>query len=137
MKKFNQENKDNILKIIEKIDGYGDQKAELSKKIDQSIEEITTIIAKELINWKPLKDEMAVCYYPGYDAWYVWFIEEQYGSYRFKETPSWEPRIQSYYRQSIEDSGGGDMIIMPLELFQEINFTLQIRILNKYEEISR
>lgn len=137
MRKFNQENKETILKTIEKIDDYGSQKDELSKKIDKSIEEITSVIGKELKNWKPLQDEMAVCYSPGYSAWYVWFIEKQGESYRFKETPSWEPRIRSYYRQSIENPGGGDMIIMPLDLFQEINYTLQIRIYNKYEDISK
>lgn len=110
----------------------------LEKKIDNLAREIVKKLSKEINAWKPYKDEMAVCYYPDQGAWYVWFVEElgeRY--YRFKETPSWEPRIHNYYSQKLPLKESGNFIVLPLNLFQELNYELRLDISNKYEDISK
>ncbi len=129
-----------VLKIVEAmkdIEKLSDKINKLQKKINRIETYITTTIWKGLKDWKPSKDEMAVCFSPDREnAWFVWFIEKRGDFYRFKETPSWEPRIRMYYRQNIEPEEGGDFIIMPTNMFHQLNVELKMGILNKYEEIS-
>jgi hypothetical protein len=128
-----------ILATIDEIEAKQAEIARLDQAIDELKHQVTGQLWKEFPDWKPYLDEMAVMFSPGNNsAMFVWFIEEVMDCYRFKETPSFDTTINNYVRQPIvPETDGGELIVLPVQVFEVLNRTLKIKIYNKYESIQR
>lgn len=135
---FNKKQQKILIEKAETIKSRLNKIAKHKKRIKQTSHEIVDDLWQNIENWRPVKDEKAVCFSPSdLTAWYVWFAEP-FGEYHsFKETPTWEKTIRHYYNQSIEPQKGGELVIIPLKMFNELNVTLKLKVWNKLEDISR
>lgn len=130
-------NTDKLFSKMERIDQLQKEIAKYEQNISLISQEITQYLLANIQDWHPNKDERAVCFSPkDQTAWYVWFIEQRGDFYRFKETPSWEPRIRNYYSQDMKLAEGGELVIIPLKLFNTLNEKFKIEVYNKLEVIS-
>jgi hypothetical protein len=105
---------------------------ELKQKTTKYYQELDAIIRQSLIDykWKPYYNEKAVCIVlEEKAAWHLWFLEENTGSFRFREVPNEFTDIHHFYRQPILPPAIArekHEWVVPMWLFQEINNLMEL-----------
>lgn len=130
--KNNTFNKATFTATLNAIQETAQQIEELKQKKTKYYQKLDTIIRKSLIDykWKPYYNEKSVyIVLEEKTAWHVWFLEEDTGSFRFREVPNEFTEIYHYYRQPImptKTAGEKHEWIVPMWLFQEINSLIKL-----------
>lgn len=97
----------------EKIDALEKENQKIRRRILKKIQKAT-------LDWEPILNEKAVVVRPvTRDAWYVWYAGNDYG-HRFKEVPAGIPGFNHYYRLEKEEQPEGELYIIPLAFFLEL-----------------
>ncbi len=104
----------------------------LKQQLTKHYQELDAVIQKCLIDykWKPFYNEKSVyIMLEEKTAWHVWFLEEDTGSFRFREAPNEFTDVRHFYRQPAvppKTPREKHEWIVPLWLFQEINNLMEL-----------
>jgi hypothetical protein len=108
------------------------QMEKLAQKTAKYYQELDAVIQKSLMDykWQPYYNEKAVyIMLEERTAWHIWFLEEDSGSFRFREAPNEFTDVRHFYRQPIfppETIREKHEWIVPMWLFQEISSLVEL-----------